>query len=88
MKRCPTCNRSYDDDTLSFCLEDGTRLATAYDPEATVVSRPRPPSPPRESGNRRIYQFTILLLLLLLVSAGIGLYVGFSANLRRNCYVT
>lgn len=80
MKRCPTCNRSYDDDTLLFCLKDGTRLAPDYDPEATV-SRPRSSSPPRQSGNRRVYQFTILLLLL--VSAGIGLYVGFSADNER-----
>ncbi len=28
MKRCPKCNRSYRDDTLRFCLEDGTALAT------------------------------------------------------------
>src|SRR5262245_17456040 len=26
MKRCPQCRRDYIDDTLSFCLEDGTRL--------------------------------------------------------------
>jgi hypothetical protein len=29
MKICPTCKRSYADD-LSFCLEDGVRLAPAY----------------------------------------------------------
>lgn len=28
MKRCPTCQRTYADDTLRFCLEDGTALAT------------------------------------------------------------
>ncbi|HSP62161.1 MAG TPA: discoidin domain-containing protein [Pyrinomonadaceae bacterium] len=27
MKRCPQCNRTYRDDTLRFCLEDGTALA-------------------------------------------------------------
>jgi ketosteroid isomerase-like protein len=27
MKRCPTCQRTYADDTLRFCLEDGTALA-------------------------------------------------------------
>lgn len=27
MKRCPKCNRKYDDDTLRFCLEDGTTLS-------------------------------------------------------------
>jgi len=26
MKRCPTCRRAYPDDTLRFCLEDGTTL--------------------------------------------------------------
>ena len=28
MKRCPTCQRSYTDDTLNFCLEDGASLKT------------------------------------------------------------
>lgn len=27
MKRCPKCNRKYDDDTLRFCLEDGASLS-------------------------------------------------------------
>jgi F5/8 type C domain-containing protein len=27
MKLCPKCNRNYRDDTLRFCLEDGTELA-------------------------------------------------------------
>jgi hypothetical protein len=26
MKRCPKCNLNYTDDTLEFCLEDGSRL--------------------------------------------------------------
>src|SRR5215510_1516218 len=26
MKRCPKCNRTYQDDTLRFCLEDGSSL--------------------------------------------------------------
>jgi hypothetical protein len=26
MKRCPECNRKYDDDTLRFCLDDGKSL--------------------------------------------------------------
>lgn len=40
MKRCKQCNRAYDDDSLSFCLEDGTVLvrvtAEPPDPYATV----------------------------------------------------
>jgi hypothetical protein len=26
MKRCPECRRDYYDETLLFCLDDGTRL--------------------------------------------------------------
>ena len=42
MKSCPICNRTYADDTLSFCLEDGARLSQAStavgpsDPGATL----------------------------------------------------
>jgi len=39
MKRCPTCDRTYPDPSLNFCLEDGTPLAPdapAHDPNATV----------------------------------------------------
>lgn len=42
MKRCPTCNRTFTDPNLSFCIEDGTPLVItdtpAYDAEATIVS--------------------------------------------------
>ena len=40
MKRCPTCDRTYTDQSLSFCIEDGTPLvqaAPSFDPEATMV---------------------------------------------------
>src|SRR5437867_286787 len=43
MKLCPKCNRSYRDDTLRFCLEDGTALtAVGRSPgdEATRRSGP------------------------------------------------
>jgi F5/8 type C domain-containing protein len=46
MKRCPKCQRSYDDDSLRFCLEDGTSLATLtreVDPPPTaILSRETP----------------------------------------------
>ena len=40
MKRCPTCNRTFDDDWLSFCTEDGTTLVDA--PSAQLPSEPPP----------------------------------------------
>lgn len=36
MKRCPACNRTYSDDSLTFCLADGTLLSAPYDPEAVT----------------------------------------------------
>lgn len=40
MKRCPTCNKTFTDRNLSFCIEDGTPLVPVDDPpdEVTVVS--------------------------------------------------
>ena len=45
MKRCSTCNRTYTDPNLSFCIEDGTPLTMVdADDDATVVT-------PRETAN-------------------------------------
>jgi hypothetical protein len=41
MKHCPACQRTYADDTLSYCLEDGSQLLSdrtvANDLAATVI---------------------------------------------------
>src|ERR1041384_7146912 len=50
MKRCPTCQRTYTDDSLSFCLQDGSLLLSdasaprGYDSDATLVNPPTPGS--------------------------------------------
>ena len=43
MKRCPKCNRQYTDETLRFCLEDGSPLFSAHDSNApaTEIMPPR-----------------------------------------------
>lgn len=60
--RCPSCNQTYTDETLSFCPDDGTPLIketydaqgikppTAYDPQATIISQPPPTYPPQPPG--------------------------------------
>jgi hypothetical protein len=35
MKRCPTCGRTYADESLSYCLDDGSVLSAPYEPEQT-----------------------------------------------------
>jgi hypothetical protein len=40
MKRCPTCNRTFDEDWLSFCTEDGSTLVEAGGPPAPTEPPP------------------------------------------------
>ncbi len=42
MKRCPECRRDYYDDTLSFCLSDGTELVYGLvdEPPTAILSEP------------------------------------------------
>jgi len=58
MKRCPTCNRTYTDPSLNFCLEDGTPLASdapsGPDPNATI--RYPPPRDTSEPPPTEIYR--------------------------------
>src|SRR5690242_19558261 len=37
MKTCPKCHRAYEDETLRFCLEDGSPLFDARDSEAPAT---------------------------------------------------
>lgn len=41
MKRCTTCNRTYTDPNLSFCIDDGTPLTTINSEDETTVVSPR-----------------------------------------------
>ena len=49
MKICPTCRKTYEDDGLNFCLDDGSVLTFApIDAAPTVVmDHPRPTNPTR-----------------------------------------
>lgn len=42
MKRCPACNRTYDDESLVYCMADGSPLSDASAAQAT-----QPVQPPR-----------------------------------------
>ena len=46
MKRCPTCKRAFEDDSLAYCLDDGSPLVTETRPdsEPTLVSPAAPPA--------------------------------------------
>ncbi|HXT63456.1 MAG TPA: hypothetical protein VN696_10510, partial [Pyrinomonadaceae bacterium] len=40
MKRCPSCNRTFDDEWLQFCTQDGTTLVETQ--SAQLPSEPPP----------------------------------------------
>jgi hypothetical protein len=69
MKKCLKCNRNYSDDTLNYCLDDGTTLVFE-DERATVVVQK---SPERKSGR----MFLWLGLIGLTAVGGIGLIGAF-----------
>jgi uncharacterized protein (UPF0333 family) len=50
--RCPSCNQTYTDETLSFCPNDGTPLIkdapSSYDPQATMIAQPPPNYAPQQ----------------------------------------
>lgn len=52
IKRCPTCNRTYSDESISFCLADGALLSAPYGtpreepPPTEVLPSPAGPIPP------------------------------------------
>lgn len=53
MKICPVCRKTYSDDNLNFCLEDGTLLTQSQGqplPETVLINQPRPTDPNRPQG--------------------------------------
>jgi len=63
MKRCPKCNSTYTDPTLSYCLQDGSPLAneisTRYDQQAETLKMSAAPTPSRASGTRAMIALEI-----------------------------
>ena len=92
MKQCPTCKRAYADETLTYCLDDGSLLSAPYDSEATQrIPPPRMTSLPatvpsnlyqahpeqsRRTGNPAL-PYIIVGLLALLVGGGLVALITF-----------
>lgn len=94
MKTCPTCNRTYSDETLSYCLADGSLLSAPYDPEATQVYSPSritnpaetealPPAAPvarQKQSNSLTFKFIVVTLLALAAGGGIMAWLNSGAK--------
>lgn len=78
MKKCPNCNRTYTDETLSFCLADGAVLSAPYELEAGEQEIPtviRPVSlPSKPNTNWRYFTVFTVVFLLFAIIGGIYLF--------------
>ena len=85
MKRCPTCNKTFSDENLSYCIDDGTPLITLPDDEDLTDVRPnaansyspppayQPPSyaVPESAKQRKVWPWVVgIVSLLVLLLAG------------------
>src|SRR3981081_505212 len=86
MKRCPKCRRRYSDESLNFCLDDGSPLVVEPDSDPTLISpmvpsRPTAPStatsahpaPSAQSSTRWILLAAVILLAVVLGGGSVAL---------------
>src|SRR6185369_6748948 len=97
MKRCPQCRRDYFDDSLSFCLEDGSPLvygvsdddpATAILPESATKAQIYPTDQtsdptPQTAASRKNSLIAGAVGILLVTTLGIGSYFYYSRGLGK-----
>src|SRR5258705_13928154 len=85
MKRCPTCQRTFADESLSFCTEDGTPLWPVEEDETTRVTADQrnqewnapPYQPPRNSTPVPTqHSKNAPWILVLIVALVLGVIVG------------
>jgi cytoskeletal protein RodZ len=84
MKRCPSCRRRYSDDSLNFCLDDGSTLFAEPDSEPTLIAPTvaapltparitSSPSQSPTSSHRWVLLTVIVLLVVMLGGGGVAL---------------
>jgi hypothetical protein len=96
MKSCPTCNRAYADETLSYCLDDGSLLSSPYEPEATqFLPAPRTTSRAKtetsvltlgdvqKATNKDNSAFKYIVIALLALIAGGGIMAWLSLRTKE-----
>ncbi|MGZ5437787.1 MAG: hypothetical protein ACXWID_10120 [Pyrinomonadaceae bacterium] len=74
MKRCPTCNRTYTDESLLFCADDGTQLVSEAAPaepfnappssQPTIAFTPPPPASSYQPTPKKRKWLAVIALLI------------------------
>ena len=100
MKRCPECRRDYLDETLVYCLDDGSRLLDGpregshgasseqptknFEPPTQIFKRDAEENGVAETAPKRTVLFVSLGAILLAAIAGLGFYLYRPAPGRVN----
>lgn len=85
MKTCPSCGTSYTDNTLIFCLQDGTPLDRMDEVPTVVNTSPRITSPPIKSSNARTAAIAIAATAFLMLAAfGLVAWLYLRSNRNRD----
>lgn len=72
MKVCPQCDRTFDDDSLNFCLSDGTPLVTT-ESQATVVIPPAVTTRPNNTIEKKRNPALLIVGIAVATILGVGL---------------
>lgn len=71
MKSCPTCRRTFED-TLTYCLVDGSILSPPFDPQATLLIPQQDPTMPMTSPATHGPAKSNKLLWVIIASVALG----------------
>ncbi len=94
MKHCPQCGKSYSDDNLNFCLDDGAALVQSFSSteQETVVlppTRNTVPQPGERRGVSPVFAYLFVGLLALIAGGTIvGLIMWRSSGTRNAANAT
>jgi len=84
MKQCPTCNKAYDD-SLKFCLADGTALSTVY--ESTGIHLQSNSDEQNMNSRQRLkptYLYVASAAVFLLIGILLSLLIRFDSSIFTN----
>ena len=90
MKVCPTCDTTFTDDSLSYCLHDGTQLVSGESEPTVVIERAVPTVPnavPAKSKNTGLL-IGLIVVILIFAIAVIGAALLFFYNRKPDTNVT
>jgi len=74
MKNCPKCGQTFNDDSLKFCLLDGTPLTESESQKTVVIPSSRPTNMVSGRGNparKKVWLWVVAAVVLLFVGFGI-----------------